>query len=74
MMLPTSVCVPPLHSRTAKYRARTSQATAIHRIEKDLPIKQRKLWSEDAMAKAVVAVQSGQCSIRRAAEQYNVPR
>ena len=71
-MLAASARVPPLHSRTARSRLPSVQYR-VQDIEKG-PVKQRKQWSEEAMARAIEAVQSGECSTRRAAEQYNVPR
>ena len=71
-MLAASARVPPLHLRTARSRLPSVQYR-VQDIEKG-PVKQRKQWSEEAMACAIEAVQSGECSTRRATEQNNVPR
>ena len=70
-----SARVPPLHARTARSRFAASSRHRVH--DSDMytrRVPQRKTWTAEAMANAVEAVQSGACSVRRAAEQYNVPR
>ena len=71
-MLATSVRIPHLHARTVRSRFSSSQSQG--KDIKKAPAKERKTWNEEAMARALEAVLSGKFSVRRAAEQYNVPK
>ena len=75
-----SARIPPLHARTVKSRSVSRQFAHHTTIQTCLQGaaagdgQKRKLWSEEAMEKAVEAVLSGSCSVRRASELYQIPR
>jgi hypothetical protein len=55
---------------------RKSQVQEPSHLGQSLPkvTRQRKLWSDEAMSKALEQISLGKLSVRKAAEAYHIPR